>query len=85
MRTDIKRICVELAKNYGTEFMLMECYKLIFEYCKKNNIQPSKNNYYTENGNLYINNNYIGKIAFYEKVNNDTYWNILENAIGYSD
>ena len=87
LRNDIKKICSVLGKNYGLDFLLKDCYTIIHEYCKENKMQPSENKYYTENGNLYINDFYVGKIAIITKGINDcdSFWNMFENAIGYYD
>lgn len=67
MRNDIKNIVGELSSTHPIpwDFDVMECYKLIFDYCKHTKTQPRKNTYSAVNGVLIINNTPIERVAVY--------------------
>lgn len=62
MRKDIKNIVNNLALQCGLNFRILECYNLILNYCKKNKIRPTKNDYKIKNGCLFINNKFIKRV-----------------------
>lgn len=63
MRKDIINITNRLAQGQGLDFDIMGTYKNIFDYCKRHKARPTKQHYKIINGGLYINNNYICRVA----------------------
>lgn len=76
LRNDIVNIVNILSRDYSREartytdnktiifsFECFECYSHILDYCKKHRVSPTKNDYKTVNGCLYINNEFITRVA----------------------
>lgn len=65
MRKNIENITNELAQGAGLDFELFKTYNAIIEYCKRTNTlaTPRKNSYNVTNGALFINNEYITRVA----------------------
>ena len=63
MRQDITKITNKLAQGQGLNFDIMGTYKNIFDYCKRHQARPTKQHYNIINGGLYINDDYICRVA----------------------
>jgi hypothetical protein len=84
MRQNIINITNELAQGAGLDFDLMETYNAILNYCikTKTHATPRKNQYNIINGCLYINNQFIKRVApLPRKVGADPVADYYENKI----
>ena len=84
MRQNIVNICNELATGAGLNFEILKAYKIILDYCIKSGTlhRPRLNKYELKSGCLYINNQFIQRVApLPARTTNDAATDYYENLI----